>query len=374
MKFAIITHVPHIQSQNQYFAYGPYVNEMNIWVKYCDEIIIVAPIQKAEITAIDCPYNSNNRQFVSISQISLLGFRAVLNAIIKAPKISWQIFKAMNQADHIHLRCPGNIGLLGCLVQILFRGKPKTAKYAGNWDPKAKQPWSYLFQKWILSNTFLTRNMQVLVYGQWEGSTKNIRPFFTATYSEADKMPMKLLDLKTKINFVFVGALSSGKNPLYVIQLIEELFRKGYDVFLDLYGEGLERKVLEHYVVSNGLEGRIVLHGNQNKETVKKAYQNSHFVLLPSKSEGWPKAIAEGMFWGCVPVATAVSCVPFMLDYGERGLLLQMNLEQDTQQIETVLNNETVFDSKRKKAVEWSQKYTLDVFEEEIKKCLDNEK
>jgi hypothetical protein len=23
------------------------------------------------------------------------------------------------------------------------------------------------------------------------------------------------------------------------------------------------------------------------------------------------------MFWGCVPIATAVSCVPYMLDYGK---------------------------------------------------------
>jgi glycosyltransferase involved in cell wall biosynthesis len=371
MKFAIITHVSHVQSQNQYFAYGPYINEMNIWLKYCDEIIIVAPVQKAEITAIDCSYDYGNIQFLSISQISLLGLRAVLNAIIKAPKISWQIFKAMRQADHIHLRCPGNIGLLGCLVQILFPRKHKTAKYAGNWDPKAKQPWSYRLQKWILSNTFLTRNMQVLVYGQWEGSTKNIKPFFTATYSEVDKVQMKAIDLKERINFVFIGALASGKNPLYAIQLVEALFKKGYNVFLDLYGEGIERNVLENYITSNSLEKIIILKGNQNKGTVKNAYQNSHFVILPSKSEGWPKAIAEGMFWGCIPIATAVSCVPFMLDYGERGVLLQMNLKQDAHKIEAVINDEIDYDLKREKASGWSRKYTLDVFESAIKEILE---
>jgi glycosyltransferase involved in cell wall biosynthesis len=378
--FAIITHVPHIQSQNQYFAYAPYVREMNIWSKYSDELIIVAPIQKADKLPIDCAYNHNNMQFVPINSISLLGALEVLNAILKAPKISRQIFKAMQQADHIHLRCPGNIGLLGCLVQILFPHKPKTAKYAGNWDPKAKQPWSYRLQRWILSNAFLTRNMQVLVYGEWEGNTKNIKSFFTATYSETDKVPIKLLDLKGKINFVFVGAFVSGKNPLYAIQLVESAYKKGYDVNLDLYGEGTERMALEHYITSNGLEKIVNLKGNQNQKMVTDAYQNSHFVLLPSKSEGWPKALAEGMFWGCVPIATPVSCVPFMLDYGERGILLQMtrelcsnwrsNLEQDVQELETVLNNEIDFDAKRQKASDWSRKYTLDVFDSAIKKML----
>ena len=212
--------------------------------------------------------------------------------------------------------------------------------------------------------------MQVLVYGEWDGSTKNIKPFFTATYSEVDKEPLKELDLKETIHFVFVGALVSGKNPLYAIQLVEGLYRKGYDVSLDLFGEGIEREVLEKYIASNHLQNFIKLNGNQNQEILKKAYQESHFVLLASKSEGWPKALAEGMFWGCVPVATPVSCIPYMLDYGERGLLLHVNLEQDIQQLEALLTNESDFKSKREKASHWSRHYTLDVFEGEIKKIL----
>jgi glycosyltransferase involved in cell wall biosynthesis len=370
MTFAIITHVPHIIEQNQYFAYSPYVLEMNIWTKYTKKVIIVAPISKLEKTAIDIHYEHNNIEFLAIDSINLLCFKAIMNAVSKTPKISWKIFKAMKQADHIHLRCPGNIGLLGCLIQMLFPSKLKTAKYAGNWDPESKQPWSYRLQKWILSNAFLTRNMQVLVYGKWEGSTKNIKSFFTATYSETDKVPIKPLDLIGKINFVFVGALVSGKNPLYAIQLVESVCKKGYDVSLDLYGEGSERKALEYYIASNGLEKIVNLKGNQNQKVVADAYQNSHFVLLPSRSEGWPKALAEGMFWGCVPIATPVSCVPFMLDYGNRGVLLEMNLDQDLEQLEVVLNNEMDFDAKRQKVSDWSRKYTLDVIDSAIKKML----
>ncbi len=370
MKFAIITHVPHIIDKSHYFAYAPYVREMNIWGKYVDEFILVAPLIQTEKTPIDICYDHENIVFFEINALSLLGWKAILNTILKAPGICWIIYKAMYKADHIHLRCPGNIGLLGCLIQILFPNKPKTAKYAGNWDQKAKQSWSYRLQKWILSNTFLTRNIEVLVYGQWEGSSKNIKPFFTATYSEAEKIPMKKLNLKREINFVFVGTLSAGKNPLYAVQLVEALFKKGYNVTLQLYGDGIERKALEAYIILNKLEKYIELKGNQNQKIVTRVYQNSHFVILPSKSEGWPKVVAEGMFWGCLPISTPVSCVPFMLDYGERGTLLEMNLKADSKQIEIILKNETVFENKRQKASEWSQKYTMNVFEEEIKKIL----
>src|SRR5690606_34200508 len=49
---------------------------------------------------------------------------------------------------------------------------------------------------------------------------------------------------------------------------------------------------------------------------------DSHFLILASKSEGWPKAVAEAMFFGCILIVTPVSCVPWMLNYGSRGILI----------------------------------------------------
>lgn len=370
MKFAIITHVAHKQKANHYFGYAPYVREMNIWLKYADEVIVVGPLENKEITAIDLAYSHKKIDFRAIPNFNFIGIKNIFLAVLKLPKIFWKIFWAMKNADHIHLRCPGNVGLIGCLVQILFPNKIKTAKYAGNWDPQSKQPWTYRLQKYILNNTFLTRNMQVLVYGVWENESKNIKPFFTATYSESAIEIIKKTNLDLGIHFVFVGTLVLGKNPLYTVKLIERLIKKGRKVTLELYGEGIERQSLENYIDKNLLGNYVILKGNQNEEIIKNAYQRSHFVLLPSKSEGWPKAIAEGMFWGCIPVATKVSCVPFMLDYGNRGVLLQMNLKEDTDRIEKIIDDENSFFSKSKLASEWSQKYTTDVFEAKIKKLL----
>jgi glycosyltransferase involved in cell wall biosynthesis len=370
MKFTIITHVDHIESQNQYFGYSPYIREMNIWFKYIDEVIIVAPLKNTKPTEIDIPYGHNKIYFRQVPDFNLTNFKNVLSSVFKLPIIFRRIFWAMKSADHIHLRCPGNMGLIGCLIQILFPQKVKTAKYAGNWDPESKQPYTYKLQKWILRNTFLTRNMTVLVYGEWKNQSKNIQPFFTATYSESEKENVIKESFENKIEFIFVGSLVSGKNPMYAIKLTQELTKKGYKANLNLYGEGSERNALENYIHTNNLEKFIVLHGNQNKEILKKAYQKSHFVILPSKSEGWPKAIAEGMFWGCVPVATKVSCLPFILDYGKRGILLEMDLDKDVKMIKEIISDEKTFLTKSSLAIQWSQNYTTNLFETEIKKLL----
>ena len=374
MKLLIITHVPHIKVNHEYFGYAPYVREMNIWLRYVDEVVVVAPLVQESLTPIHESYVTNSPfRFVKVPEFDLTSFFNQLKAIPRALVALVKIYQAMQQADHIHLRCPGNMGLLGALVQILFPKKKKTAKYAGNWDPKSKQPWSYRLQKWILSNTFLTRNMQVLVYGEWEGTSKNIKSFFTATYSEEEMERLGVVEtrrLGEEIMFLFVGTLSKGKQPLYVIQLVEELYKRGKNVILELYGEGSLRKELELYITQNNLESIISLKGNHSRETVLKAYQSSHFLILPSKSEGWPKVVAEAMFWGCVPIASPVSCVSYMMGNGSRGVILQEELNQDVDQIEAVISKQEVYQKMASEGQTWSRQFTTDKFEAEIKKLL----
>lgn len=366
MNFAIITHVIHGEIQGNYFGYSPYVREMNVWLKYVDKVIIVAPKRAGKKTSIESEYN-HHIDFRKIPEFNFLNFGSIIKSLILLPGISFEVYKAMKSADHIHLRCPGNVGLLGCVIQMFFPEKIKTAKYAGNWDPKSRQPLSYRIQKWILSNTFLTKNIQVLVYGEWKNSSKNIKPFFTASYFESEKSDVKPRDLSNKISFLFVGTLSKGKQPLYVIQLMQELKKRGNNVYLTFYGEGEEREKIENYISNHQLEDIVFLKGNQNQESIKKAYLENHFIVLPSLSEGWPKVIAEGMFWGCLPIASKVSCVPNMLGNGERGLLLEMNLESDVEDIDFLLKNDSLYKNKVEKAVLWSRGYTMDVFENEVK-------
>ena len=370
MRLAIITHVIHGKELGNYFAYEPYVREMNLWIKNVSEVLIVAPLHATPKTKIQEFYQHEKINFVPVANFDISSFKNALYSLMVMPGIVWKIYQTMKRADHIHLRCPGNIGLLGCLVQILFPSKPKTAKYAGNWDLSAKQPLSYRFQKWILSNTLLTKNMQVLVYGEWKNSTKNIKPFFTASYFEKDKTAIKPRELEGKISFLFVGTLSNGKQPLYAIRLVEQLYSKGHNVQLTIYGEGNERKMLENYISENELGKIVFLKGDQNQETIKATYCENHFVILPSLSEGWPKVVAEGMFWGCLPMASRVSCVPNMLDNGKRGLLLDLKLNQDVGNIESMLKDNSLYQDKVIKAIQWSRQFTMDVFEEEIKLLL----
>ncbi|GAA4235974.1 glycosyltransferase [Postechiella marina] len=372
MRFLIVTHVLHKLSAQQQYAYAPYVREMNLWLKHVDEVEIVAPVIDASVSNIDIAYTHNKLTLTKIPAIAFINVSSVIKSILALPYIIFNLWQACKRADHIHLRCPGNIGLLGCMLQIFFPKKIKTAKYAGNWDPKANQPLSYRIQKRILSNTFWTKNMTVLVYGAWDNQTKNIKPFFTATYKDNERCKIETKNYSKTLRFVFVGSLVSGKRPLLAIQIIEALKHKGYSVTLDLYGDGVLKQELQAYIDTNQLQNIIVLHGNQSSTIVKQQLKAAHFTLLASQSEGWPKAIAEAMFFGVIPIATAISCVPNMLDNGNRGILITPNVNEAVAKIEAALSHTKTLEQMSRDALAWSQYYTLDLFEDEIKTLIQN--
>lgn len=406
MRFAIFTHVEHLKREGQFYAYAPYVREMNLWLQQVEEVEVLAPSTNRgrgdeETKGLGdnrISYEHSRLTFTEVPSFNFLNFSSTVSSLFKIPFVFYSIVTAMGRAEYIHLRCPGNVGLLACVAQIFFPSKPKTAKYAGNWDPEARQPWTYRLQKWILSNTFLTRNIQVLVYGKWPEQTTNIKSFFTASFSEREILQVKEEHFKEPFIFLFVGNLVEGKRPLEAVKLVEELnlrLKGSTDpeirtnssfASLEIYGDGSEKEKLETYVREKQLEKLVFFKGNRPLEELKRAYQKTHFVILPSKSEGWPKAIAEGMFFGCIPIATPVSCVPWMLDQGNRGILLTNNANSQklkakgslerivgngqwtkgVDKISGLMKDQKEMQRMSEEAKQWSQQYTLEKFEAAI--------
>src|SRR5690606_12910644 len=135
MRFAVFTHVVHRYNEGKYFAYAPYLREMNVWFRSFNsefriqnsefQVEVVAPIDQGQNISKGTSYKAPNIIFTQIPSFDLLSLRAVLSAIYKIPLISFKILKAMRRAEHLHLRCPGNIGFLASILQIFFPGKRK---------------------------------------------------------------------------------------------------------------------------------------------------------------------------------------------------------------------------------------------------------
>ena len=369
---AIFTLVEHKTKNDLFYGYGPYVREMNLWVSNFDKVIVVAPFSKFNnVNPIDLAYTHSNMSLVCMPSFNVKSILSIVQLVFSLPLILIKMVSVMRKSHHLHFRCPSNIAAIAAMLQVFFPNKTKTVKYAGNWDPKSKQPLGYRFQKWLLSNTFLTKTIKILVYGEWNNQSKYVVPFYTATFSESEVTPFIKRDYSSKLKFVFLGALVEGKRPLLAIKIIEALIKKGLSSEFHMFGDGRLLNELRNYVKEKGLENFIILYGNKNMEIVKKHLQDAHFTILPSKSEGWPKALAEGMFFGAIPISTDVSCVSFMLDDGNRGIMIEPNLDKAADVIYNVAQKEDSYlISMARKAQEWSHQFTLERLEQDIKEII----
>ena len=375
MNFLILSHVHHVKKGGRFFAYGPYVREMNIWTKFFTSVTILAPLsQDREINPIEIAYEHNNIRFIPVKEINLTSWKGRFQTLVSLPGIIAKIISAMRSTDHIHLRCPGNMGLLGAILLYFFPSKNKTAKYAGNWDPESTQPYTYKLQKKLISNPGFAKKMKVLVYGGWPHQSQNIVPFFTFSYSENEPQIdfREPLSSENKLQLLFVGALVYGKNPLMAAEVARILKAQNLNFKLTFCGEGDQMEPLRQFAKENNLTEEVELCGNLPSEALKEKYKTSHFLIFLSDSEGWPKVVAESMYFGCLPITTPVSCVPYMLGNGERGDLVGKDPNEVVKRINYYLENPLDFDRKSKNSKEWSKAFTKESFELEIKKLISN--
>jgi glycosyltransferase involved in cell wall biosynthesis len=366
VKFLVITYTPTLRINDKFYSYSPYVDEMDTWFKYADEYRILSPASYPT-DFLSKPFKSKNIKHYPVPFIAFNSLGMAFKSLLNLPIIFYKLIIAMKWADHIHFRSPGNITLFGSIVQIFFPKKVKSVKYAGNWDPNSNQPKSYRLQQSIFRNTFLSKNIKVLVYGEWPNETRNVVPFMSATYRDDEKIPFVKRDFSVKLKFVFIGAMVIGKRPELTVKIIEGLRKKGVEAELHMFGDGNLIKEIKSYIKEKGLDNYIFVYGNRDKSEVKSCLKDAHFSILPSKSEGWPKAIAEGMFFGAIPISTKISCLPWILGYGNRGILISEELDEAVSLILNELDKGYEYlNDMANNALIWAQEYTLERLSKEI--------
>ncbi len=371
--FLIVSHVHHKTMQGKVYGYAPYVKEMNLWVSNFEEVVLIAPLEKkTNISPIEIPYEHANLKVIAVPLLDFTSVSNITKSLLFLPGIIFKMYQAMKSSDHIHLRCPGNMGLLGCWIQSFFPKTKKTVKYAGNWDPESNQPFTYRLQRKMLNSPTCFKNTKVLVYGHWPDASDQILPFFTASYLKKDveKVEKHQLSPHEPVNLLFVGSLIKDKNPLVALKSLHLLLKNNINAQMDFCGDGDQYNILADYIKLHKLESYVNLRGNVSSNDLKEFYKQAHFLVFLSESEGWPKVVAEAMFFGCVPITTPVSCVSEMLNHGERGDLIDKDPSVVENLISNYLNNPELYEEKSQKAMQWSNQFTLELFEKEIKKLI----
>lgn len=354
-------------------GWGSTVREINSLAPAFTEIVHVAPLHEGASPASAESYDAPNIRFRPVVAAGGDEWVDKIAVLAAYPEYARAIREEVSAADVVHVRCPANIAMLA-LILLALRQTPtrRWFKYAGRWGGGGNTSWMSSVQRaWLragLSGGVVTVN------GTWPNQVAHVHslpnPCLTKDELREARRRAAQKEFHEPIRLLFVGRLETEKGVDTVLQTAAELSACGRSVCLELAGDGPSRPAYETMVREFGIEKCTVFHGWLSWEALAERYARAHFVLLPSRSEGWPKVLGEGMAFGAVPLASAVGSIPEML--GKYGVGRAIDLDEEHGFVEAV----RAYDSARwrteaRRAAAEAEQFTYENYVRDIRELLE---
>jgi glycosyltransferase involved in cell wall biosynthesis len=131
-----------------------------------------------------------------------------------------------------------------------------------------------------------------------------------------------------EMHMLTVAELHPNKGYIYGLQAFEKLYRKGLPVRYTIFGEGDDRRMIEDFIKTRGLEGVVTLRGHDTN--LHAEWNNYDLFLLPSIKEGLPYTLIEAGKAMLPVVSTITGGIPEIIRHEGTGLLVK---PKDTDQL-----------------------------------------
>jgi len=140
---------------------------------------------------------------------------------------------------------------------------------------------------------------------------------------------------------LFVSRLIPTKGLLETIFAAAELRKKGFDILLDVLGDGETRLVAENLAKNLQITEFVIFHGHVGEETVQEFYRKSDLLVFPTfHIEGFPMVIFNALQFGLPVVTTKIRAAADYLKEGENCLFCEAkNPESVAGKIAEILQN-----------------------------------
>jgi glycosyltransferase involved in cell wall biosynthesis len=359
-KLVIISATPITKSKGSknYKVFEPTLREIEYVASLFDEIIWYGFPSKYENTNL---YRvSKSSKIVIKSFPNAIGGKTFWEKLTIVPLLPLLIVKIgylFYSYKYIHTRGPSLPALIAIVFGKYFNKKKIWHKYAGNWN-QLNPPFSYRMQRYWLK----TSTHPVTVNGQWEDTNQNIHSFENPCFSkdelsEASKIT-RLYD-GSEFTVAFVGRVEFEKGVHLVIDAAKQL---PINIRWLIAGVGKDISAMEKLAEGNT---NIIFTGGLAREGLIKVYKQSHLVVLPTASEGFPKVISEACGFGCVPIVSNVSAMSQYIK-PDFGVILNT---LESQEIARTINHLRQRDllPMATKAIQFAQLFTYERFVKRIR-------
>lgn len=134
---------------------------------------------------------------------------------------------------------------------------------------------------------------------------------------------------KKEKRILYVGRLSSEKNPQVLIRAFALIHEKVQDWTLHIAGDGSVHSEIESLIADYDLGDKVTLHGAV--KDVDKLYNKAQIFCFPSRWEGFGNALAAALAHGLCCIGFAQCCgTRDLIAHGHNGLLAEGNGNPET--------------------------------------------
>lgn len=303
-----------------------------------------------------------------------LGGKGIINKLKIIPFLPFlikDIYSAIRDADVVHTRGPSVPAFLGIILSFILGKKIYWHKYAGNWI-EPSPPFMYALQKRLLIRA---RHSRVTINGRWPDQPAHVisleNPCFTRAEWEAARADGRIKHFSSELVLCFSGLVAESKGvpqmlrALRCLKLTNRTIKK-----IVIAGRGPDLELARS--IARVLPVPVEFKGYLKRGQLNDVYRESHVLLLPSRTEGFPKVVAEAASFGCIPVVTNVSSIGQYVINGENGFLLEDNQERTISRVLEKLLSEDDLKAISEKALEMSERFTYERFVAAIQRTVLN--
>jgi glycosyltransferase involved in cell wall biosynthesis len=334
MRLVIVSDMPHHRRGDAIVGHGATVRELDALATLFADVRHVAFLYDGPAPASALPYTAANVTLVPLPAAGGVDLAAKLGVLRRMPGYLATIARELAGADAVHVRAPASTSLAAIAALTAGLGPARRwIKYAGSWQGYPGEPASYRLQRAWLARA--PHRAQVTINGAFAGQPAFVHSFVNPCLTDDELAHGRAAGLAKQlappIRLLFVGHLGAAKGPRVAVDTLAALVgpRGAPDLHLDLVGEGDDRAALEAHARAVGVADRVRFLGALPRPALAPSYAAAHFVILPSRAEGWPKVLSEGMAAGAVPIATAVGSIGPTLAHLATGVAVRRPVAAD---------------------------------------------
>lgn len=321
----------YLEERFIYFEGGYYslVYEESYWMRYLQVFSIIFVLARVKkISNLDeLPKGYKRVENSSINFIDLPYYHGLYQSILFLPLICFFILKQVLRSQNNILRLPGIISIISGIICIFFKKKFAVELVGDPYDVFSSGVGGKISKILRFIFTYMTKIIvrkaiavsyvtETTMQKRYPANNKAFTTYYSSITLEKsvfNKKNIRKQINKDKFQILMVGSLEQMYKGFDVaINAIEQLDFKE-KIIVHIIGDGIYKKKIQEIIDSKNMINLYVFHGKISREKIFTFMEEVDLFLMPSRTEGLPRALIEAMSKGLPAIGSDVGGIPELL-------------------------------------------------------------